>query len=417
MSIPFFRISDRQRGVSWKRRRPRHSNRPRNLRFRPMCAEALEERMVMSALSPLQPAVSMETAAKVPEDLVSSSAVYAPAIPGEGTLHTEGLSLPEDAAAGSILPGQPSEKGTDRTAARLTDVSWTALEGEGIRWAERSSAALAAAEEVSETAVGDMGEELTDDPAQSLIPGIPPGDAGGLAGGNGGGRLPLEIPGFGGYGNAYYLTNVNEPLARVIWLYAQYFNDQQRVAPSQTELPRSRTDYSSSTTGLFGTSLGGMIYYDEIDGDGDAKPPEEEEMPKIEEENALPKSRSEEPRIEHHLEQELEHTLQKMIPWEFNGEIPRSWEKYELRKPQIPEVLPKPQELPEIWKNGEEILPEYGPDDGSELLFDRTEESAGRMKSDPEMKPEEKPAEKIENIPSAPKQEGRPRPPQPESSR
>ncbi len=393
MSIPFFRISDRQRGVSWKRRRPRHSNRPRNLRFRPMCAEALEERMVMSTLSPLQPAVSMETAAKVPEDLVSSSAVYAPAIPGEGTLYTAGLSLPEDAAAGSILPGQPSEKGTDRTAARLTDISWTALEGEGMRL-----------------------EELTDDPAQSLIPGIPPGDAGGLAGGNGGGRLPLEIPGFSGYGNAYYLTNVGEPLARVIWLYAQYFNDQQRVAPSQTELPRSRTDYSSSTTGLFGTSLGGMIYYDEIDGDGDAKPPEEDEMPKIEEENALPKSRSEEPRIEHHLEQELENTLEKMIPWESNGEIPRFWEKYELRKPQIPEVLPKPQELPEIW-NGEDAPSEYGPDDASESLFDRTEEPALRMKSDPERKPDEKPAEKIENVPSVPKQESRPRPSRPESSR
>lgn len=404
MSIPFFRISDRQRGVSWKRRHPRHSNRPRNLRFRPMFAEALEERMVMSTLSPLQPAASMESIAKVPEDLVSSSAVYAPAIPGEGSFHSEDLSLLENAAAGSILPGQPSVNGSDRALARLTDASWTVLEGERTNFADRNFTAPAETLEISETAVGDVGEELTDDPAQPMIPGIPPGDAGGLAGGNGGGRLPLEIPGFGGYGNAYYLTNVGEPLARVIWLYAQYFNDQQRVTPTQTEFPRSRTDYSSSTTGLFGTSLGGMIYYDEIDGDGDAKPPKEENVPKNEEENAIPKKRSEEPRIEQRLEQELEHTFQELFRKGNDGETPPN-EKRELRKPVIPEELPS--------------------ENGLELDSEQTSEKKLRENLETFLKPEvgsaekpaEKPAEKIEDLPPASKQESSPKSSQPETAR
>ncbi|MDO4570888.1 MAG: hypothetical protein Q4D38_10920 [Planctomycetia bacterium] len=97
-------------------------------------------------------------------------------------------------------------------------------------------------------------------PGAIYVPGIPPGDAGGMAGGNGGGRLPLQIPGFQGYGNAYYLDINDQTLPRVIWLYAEYFRNQARVAPGLAYLARPEMNRSYENYSYFGVKLSPSVF-------------------------------------------------------------------------------------------------------------------------------------------------------------
>lgn len=102
-------------------------------------------------------------------------------------------------------------------------------------------------------------------PTRPFFPGIPSGDTGGLAGFNGSsGVLALEIPGFSGYGNAYYLDIFRSSLPRTIWLYAMYFGDQVRVTPGPVNLARPVIDNTSASSVFGGYHIGGSVYFARI---------------------------------------------------------------------------------------------------------------------------------------------------------
>ena len=98
-------------------------------------------------------------------------------------------------------------------------------------------------------------------PTRFRIPGIPSGDTGGEAGFNGGGALALEIPGFSGYGNAYYLDIFDASLPRTIWLYAMYFRNQARITPGPVYLARPTIDHAWENCAFDGYHIGGSVYF------------------------------------------------------------------------------------------------------------------------------------------------------------
>lgn len=284
-----------------------HSRRTGYLKYRPMYVEPLEDRCMMSAFSPFQAAadgssVSAQKLAGGAGDLVSPTAVYAPETTGVPmTVSIGGTASPENAAV--TQTGGPVTLITSESAATLNPEEW--FEAGGI-------------------------------PEQLSIGGIPPGDAGGVAGGDGGGRLPLEIPGFSGYGNAYFLDNANDSLARIVWLYAEYFGNQQRVVPLTTDLPRPRMNDAWNRYGLFGSSLGGTVFYDE-----------NPQAPVEKKEKAVPKEvlpQKPEREMEHHLDTEMEKTLQDLIRQKQYFEQKRTPEPYELEQPVLPPNAPLPRQ-------------------------------------------------------------------------
>ncbi len=169
-------------------------------------------------------------------------------------------------------------------------------------------------------------------PASISIDGIPWGDAGGVAGGNGGGRLPLEIPGFSGYGNAYFLDNADDTLARIVWLYAEYFGNQQRVVPVQTNLPRPDVNTSSDNYGLFGSYLGGSVFY-----------AEEEQGPVEKKEKKEPKiiePQRHENQMEQRLDTELDRSFHDLLKQKKFFEQKRTPEPFPLEQPRLPPNAP-----------------------------------------------------------------------------
>lgn len=308
-----------------------------NLKYRPLIVETLETRRFMSAFSPLQSA-ALETgsgAVNLSDEMVSSSAFFAPQVP-------IAVSREENVSQGSaaadlvelnVIPAA-SPKSAGQEMPRLSAVSGTE---EAMQIAMNSDSNF------------NLGEGGTVNPLAPEILGIPPGDAGGLAGGNGGGRLPLEIPGFSGYGNAYYLTDMTS-MPRAVWLYAQYFGNQQRVVPEMTVLPRAASDFSAGSSGVFGTSLGFPISYSELSGSDrqESKDGEEEEKEESEETPEI-----QERKIEHFIQEEMDRKLLDLLERKKFFEKQRSPLKYQLQKPVFPENVP----IPKDWPGRKETAP------------------------------------------------------------
>ena len=168
---------------------------------------------------------------------------------------------------------------------------------------------------VEPAVVVQMSEEPTalgiNDPlVNSPIPGIPPGDAGGVGGGNGPGRLPLQIPGFEGTGNVYTLNLATESLPEIVWFYAYLFGNQKRVSPSTADLEQPKTDLEGQDyfgVRLFGDMFNSLSNIDLSLEDTEEQPPEEPE------EQPQPEGREE---IEKELQKEIERSLQEEIPRE-----------------------------------------------------------------------------------------------------
>lgn len=208
--------------------------------------EDLEDREMLSAISPV--------AANVQESdtLMASTAVYAPASVSPASTATveivqHGTTPAAPAAAEKSLTATPPQ-------ASMVDAvfaSDAATQATRASWFQNPSLI-----------------DLSDMPGgggipadyRPPIPGIPGTDTGGVAGYNGGGRLPLEIPGFQGYGNAYYLDINDETLPRTVWLYAQYFRNQPRVTPGQTWLVRPDIDYSWANYYFDGVRISTSVY-------------------------------------------------------------------------------------------------------------------------------------------------------------
>lgn len=312
-----------QRSFNTNRKWGVKPRRPENLKFHPMFLEPLEDRKVMSALSPFQAAAlvtSAEDAASSTEGLVSSTAFYASAVPK--TEPASGTASQGSAAAVSSQdPVMPQE---DLQALSITEVGLGTEAGTGL-----TSAGFAPLTPEEYFELGGI-------PGQLVIPGIPPGDAGGMAGGNGGGRLPLEIPGFGGFGNAYYLNLSGDTIGRIVWLYAEYFGNQQRVVPQMTVLPRAGLSQFGTDYGLFGTTLASPVfYYETPEAQGEKKEKEiQKETQKDQNEN----------QIEHRMNQELERTFQNLLQRKQFLEKKRSPEEFEFQQPQYPDGVPIPYE-------------------------------------------------------------------------
>lgn len=320
------------------------------LKYRPLIVEPLETRRFMSAFSPVQSA-ALETGAEMAtlsDEMVSSSAIFAPQVP-------IAVSREENVSQGSAA-ADFGKQDVDQ-AASLNKADLETLRRLAVSGTEESELIAANAEL---GLVSGMTAETANTLAQDF-PSIPPGDAGGLAGGNGGGRLPLEIPGFGGYGNAYYLTDLAS-MPRVVWLYAQYFGNQQRVVPETTELPRSDENLSAGSAGLFGTSLGTPFSYSYLSGsdkdDSGDESDEKKEESRNEKEEVPP---IQERKIEHFIQEEMDRKFLDLLERKKFFEKQRSPMKYELQKPVFPEDVP----IPEIWpgerkQDSQEFRPEPG---------------------------------------------------------
>lgn len=300
------------------------TRRRRNRQFRPMYFEPLEERQVMSAISPI-PVTALEVSPRTDdstEDMVSSVAVYAPAVP-------ETVSIGETLSQGSVVTNHSSNLTsqntvTHRISPEILDTAWAIAVGLNENGNEIGNE--------QNTPTDSFNPDIFSPDFGGIpgFPGIPGGDAGGVAGGNGSiAQLPLMIPGFGGYGNAYFLTLSGDSIGRIVWLYAQYFNDQERVVPKMTVLPRAQTSTSNYDSGLFGTSLASSVYYDERP---DTQTPE---RGKRHSDAILGEDgkESRENQIEHHLDQELQRTFRNLLQRKEYLEKRRTPERF-------PEVTP-----------------------------------------------------------------------------
>ncbi len=300
-----------------------------NLKYRPLIVEPLETRRFMSAFSPVQPA-ALETEgaeiADLSDEMVSSSAIYAPQVP-------IAVSWEENVSQGSAAADLEKQDIVSEASLKKTGAEIPLLTVDG---AEKLDGLASA-----ESRLNSVASETANTLAQEIA-GIPPGDAGGLAGGNGGGRLPLEIPGFGGYGNAYYLTDLTS-MPRVIWLYAQYFGNQRRVVPETTDLPRSEDDISAGNSGLFGTSLGMPFSYSDLSGSDKNESEDGGEEKKDEAEGAPP---VQDRKIERFIQEEMDRKFLDLLERKKFFEKQRSPMKYELQKPVFPENTPIPEDWP-----------------------------------------------------------------------
>ncbi|MDO4630432.1 MAG: hypothetical protein Q4C70_14735, partial [Planctomycetia bacterium] len=383
--------TDRRGKWEWKRKvNQKHDHSPRSRHFRPMYFEPLEERQVMSAISPvsvtaLEVSPCMDDSA---EDMVSSVAVYAPVVPeavsmGEAVsqggavnldlMGNSDLTVPSDFMVNADFVGKAKTSRnavTHRVSPEILDATWAIAvglnengEGRNLRISEGVSG------RISEGVNKDINDGLTplnvsegentfnspNVPTDTFnpdifgpdfggvpgFPGIPGGDAGGVAGGNGSvAQLPLMIPGFDGYGNAYFLTLSGDSIGRIVWLYAQYFNDQERVVPKMTVLPRAETSTSNYDSGLFGTSLASSVYYDE---QPDAPTPKRGKRRP----DTIPGENGEENhenQIEHHLDQELQRTFRNLLQRKEFLERKRTPERFPEITPLYPDGVAIPRE-------------------------------------------------------------------------
>ncbi|MDO4585130.1 MAG: hypothetical protein Q4D62_13630 [Planctomycetia bacterium] len=206
---------------------------------RTLIFEDLEDREVLSAISPV--------AANVPEttSLMDTTAVYAPA-----------TVAPETTTSVEMVPAHAS----------LQSEAWSTptpqeAEATDAFFATEEIATMALFQSRSTNSLFDItgGGAVPGNYRQS-IPGIPGTDTGGVAGYNGGGPLPLQIPGFRGYGNAYYLDINDETLPRTVWLYAEYFRNQPRITPGQVWLVRPDIDYSWENYYFDGVRISTSVY-------------------------------------------------------------------------------------------------------------------------------------------------------------
>ncbi len=301
------------------------TRRRRNRQFRPMYFEPLEARQVMIAVSPIS-ATALEVSPRTDdstEDMASSVAVYAPIVP-------ETVSLGEAVSQGSAVANH-STNVVARISPEILDAAWAIAVGLN----ESNDAIDSGLNTMTDVFSSDFG-------GVPNFSGIPGGDAGGVAGGNGSvAQLPLMIPGFGGYGNAYYLTLSGDSIGRIVWLYAQYFNDQERVVPKMTVLPRAERTTSNYDYGLFGASLASSVYYDERP---DAQAPERGKRRP----DATPGEDGEESRenqIEHHLDQELQRTFRNLLQRKEYLERKRTSERFPEMTPLYPDGAPIPHVL------------------------------------------------------------------------
>lgn len=233
---PDRKISKRA-GQYYTRNSAEHKRRSLN---RTLMMENLEDREVLSAISPI--------AANVPEtaSLMDSAAVYAPAtIVPETTGTVEMIQVNATPSNGENVahPTLQQAQSTDALFASEETLNATLFQSQSLIGLPSMPGA------------GGIPANY-----RPSIPGIPGTDTGGVAGDNGGGRLALEIPGFRGYGNAYYLDINDETLPRTVWLYAQYFRNQPRVTPGQTWLVRPDIDYSWANYHFDGVRISTSVY-------------------------------------------------------------------------------------------------------------------------------------------------------------
>ncbi|MDO4576020.1 MAG: hypothetical protein Q4D98_12485 [Planctomycetia bacterium] len=191
-------------------------------KFRELRLEALESREMFSTV--VDAAIPATTEM---EALTSPVEWHAPQTPTVAKPSTEfsPAAIPVEAAV-SVEPVSPEETGEGFAPLLPDAVNQVVSASDWL--ADRNMAATSPSQQFEDGGI----------PSTLKIPGIPGGDTGGAAGYNGGGRLPLSIAGFNGYGNAYYLDINDETLPRIVWLYAQYYRNQVRLVPTHVALNR-----------------------------------------------------------------------------------------------------------------------------------------------------------------------------------
>ena len=150
--------------------------------------------------------------------------------------------------------------------------------------------------------------------------------------------MALEIPGFSGYGNTYYLDIFRSSLPRTIWLYAMYFGDQVRVTPGPVNLARPVIDNTSASSVFGGYHIGGSVYFARIV-DSKAYTTNAELMKRLEQEDRRE-------RYEQFLKKEKEEFLNRTLKEQQKADEENEYEDEETEQNDTQPTTPKEQVPP-----------------------------------------------------------------------